>query len=299
MPSSTPASDSRPAAPRPHGPEWIRVLRQAPRIPTAILAAALLVAIFGELVAPWSPIAINPRDGELPPVFMSAGTWKHPLGTDRQGRDVLSRILVGTRYSLAVAVSVTLIGALLGSLIGTIAGYRGRGVDAFLMRAVDATLTFPGILLALVLVASIGPGFWVVVIVLAFNVWPRFARLVRAEVLQWKQRDFVALARVAGGGGFYITMRHILPNTLNSIVVLATLQIGWAIVIEATLGFLGVGIPPPTPTWGNIVADGRTYISSAWWISVFPGIAITAVVLAFNLFGDWLRDALDPTLRQV
>ena len=166
------------------------------------------------------------------------------------------------------------------------------------MRAVDASLTFPGILLALVLVASVGPGFWVVVLVLAFSVWPRFSRLVRAEVLAWKQRDFVALARVAGGRGFYITMKHILPNTLNSIVVMATLQIGWAIVIEATLGFLGVGIPPPTPTWGNIVADGRTYVASAWWISLFPGIAITVVVLSFNMLGDWLRDALDPTLRQ-
>ena len=297
MPSSTPASASRPSgAP---ASEWVRVLRRAPKIPAAILAVAIFLGIFGEIVAPQSPIAINPREGERPPVFMSAGTWKYPLGTDRQGRDVLSRVMVGARYSLAVAVTVTVIGALVGSLIGTVAGYRGRWVDAFLMRAVDASLTFPGILLALILVAGMGPGFWVVVIVLAFNVWPRFARLVRAEVLLLKQRDFVALARVAGGGGIYITMQHILPNTVNSIVVLATLQIGWAIVIEATLGFLGVGIPPPTPTWGNIVADGRTYIASAWWISVFPGIAITAVVLAFNLLGDWLRDALDPTLRQL
>lgn len=284
---------------RPRTSEWARLLRQAPRFPTAILVLTVFLALFGGLVASHSPIAINPRDGELPPAFVSGGIWKYPLGTDRQGRDVLSRILVGTRYSIAVAVTVTVLGGLFGSAVGTLAGYRGGWVDALLMRAVDATLTFPGILLALVLVASLGPGFWVVVIVLAFNVWPRFSRLVRAEVLSCKQRDFVALARVAGARGFYITRKHILPNTLNSMVVLATLQIGWAIVIEATLGFLGVGIPPPTPTWGNIVADGRTYIASAWWISVFPGIAITVVVLAFNMFGDWLRDALDPTLRQV
>jgi peptide/nickel transport system permease protein len=275
------------------------LLRRAPRFPLAVLLVTVVLTLFGGLVTPYSPIAINPRAGELPPAFMSGGMWTHPLGTDRQGRDVLSRIIVGTRYSIAVAVAVTVLGGLFGSAVGTLAGYRGGWMDALLMRAVDATLTFPGILLALVLVASVGPGFWVVVIVLAFGVWPRFSRLVRAEVLSWKQRDFVALARVAGGGGFYITMKHILPNTLNSIVVLATLQIGWAIVIEATLGFLGVGIPPPTPTWGNIVADGRTYIASAWWISVFPGIAITVVGLSCNMLGDWLRDALDPKLRQV
>jgi peptide/nickel transport system permease protein len=257
----------------------------------------LFLTVFGELVAPHSPIAINPREGERPPAFLAGGTWTYPLGTDRQGRDVLSRVMAGTRYSIAVAVTVTVLGGLFGSAIGTLAGYRGGWLDTLLMRAVDASLTFPGILLALVLVASVGPGFLVVVVVLAFGVWPRFSRLVRAEVLALKQRDFVALARVAGGRGLYITVSHILPNTLNSIVVLATLQIGWAIVIEATLGFLGVGIPPPTPTWGNIVADGRTYVSSAWWISLFPGLAITVVVLAFNMVGDWLRDVLDPTLR--
>ena len=280
-------------------PEWVRLLRRAPKASCAILGVTLVLALFGGFIAPHSPVAINPRDGELPPAFLSGGTWTYPLGTDRQGRDVLSRIIVGTRYSIAVAVAVTAIGGLFGCLVGLVAGYRGGWIDGLLMRTVDASLTFPGILLALVLVASMGPGLSVVVLVLAFSVWPRFSRLVRGEVLSWKERDFVALARVAGGRGPYIAMRHILPNTLNSIVVLATLQIGWAIVIEATLGFLGVGIPPPTPTWGNIVADGRTYISSAWWISVWPGIAITLVVLAFNTLGDWLRDAVDPTLRQI
>jgi peptide/nickel transport system permease protein len=292
MLSSIPASVSSP-----QGRGWARQLRRAPKLPLLILAVTVFLAAAGDLVAPHSPVAINPREGERPPAFMRGGTWTYPLGTDRQGRDVLSRVMVGTRYSIAVAVTVTLLGGLFGSAIGTLAGYRGGWLDTLLMRGVDASLTFPGILLALVLVASLGPGFWVVVIVLAFGVWPRFSRLVRAEVLALKQRDFVALARVAGGRGAYITWSHILPNTLNSIVVLATLQVGWAIVIEATLGFLGVGIPPPTPTWGNIVADGRTYIASAWWISVFPGIAITVVVLAFNMVGDWLRDVLDPTLR--
>lgn len=284
---------------RPRLSGWARFLGRAPKIPTGILIVAIALAVFGDLIAPHSPTAINPRQGELPPAFVMGGTWQYPLGTDRQGRDVLSRIIVGTKYSIAVAVTVTLLGGLFGSAIGAVAGYRGGWVDVLLMRAVDASLTFPGILLALVLVASLGPGFGVVVLVLAFSVWPRFSRLVRAEVLACKQRDFVALARVAGGRGFYVLMKHIVPNTVNSVVVLATLQIGWAIVIEATLGFLGVGIPPPTPTWGNIVADGRTYIASAWWISVFPGIAITVVVLAFNMLGDWLRDALDPTLRQL
>jgi peptide/nickel transport system permease protein len=292
MLSSIPASVS--SAP---GRGWTQRFRRAPKVPLLILAVTVFLAAAGDLVAPHSPVAINPREGERPPAFVRGGTWTYPLGTDRQGRDVLSRVMVGTRYSIAVAVTVTLLGGLFGSAIGTLAGYRGGWLDTLLMRGVDASLTFPGILLALVLVASLGPGFWVVVIVLAFGVWPRFSRLVRAEVLALKQRDFVALARVAGARGAYITWSHILPNTLNSIVVLATLQVGWAIVIEATLGFLGVGIPPPTPTWGNIVADGRTYIASAWWISVFPGIAITVVVLAFNMVGDWLRDVLDPTLR--
>jgi peptide/nickel transport system permease protein len=287
------------AAPLAAAPEWVRMLRRAPKVPCAILAVTLVFALFGGFIAPHSPVAINPRDGELPPAFVSGGSWKYPLGTDRQGRDVLSRIIVGTRYSIAVAVAVTAIGGVFGCAVGLVAGYRGGWIDGLLMRTVDASLTFPGILLALVLVASIGPGLSVVVLVLAFSVWPRFSRLVRGEVLSWKERDFVALARVAGGRGRYIAMRHILPNTLNSIVVLATLQIGWTIVIEATLGFLGVGVPPPTPTWGNIVADGRTYISSAWWISVCPGVAITLVVLAFNMLGDWLRDAVDPTLRQI
>ena len=277
----------------------LRALRSGPKIAVSILAVTLALAVFGEALAPHDPLAINPRLGELPPVFSEGGIWAHPLGTDRQGRDVLSRVMVGTQYSMAVAAAVLLAGGLVGCVWGMIAGYRGGLVDAALMRIVDASLTFPGILLALVLVASIGPGFWVVVGVLAFSMWPRFARLMRAEVLACKNRDFVALARVAGAPDWYIILRHILPNTVNAIVVLATLQIGYAIVIEATLGFLGVGIPPPTATWGNIIADGRSYILSAWWISFFPGITITLVVLAFNNFGDWLRDYLDPTLRQL
>jgi peptide/nickel transport system permease protein len=206
---------------------------------------------------------------------------------------------MGTRVSLQVAIVVIGIGAVVGVVLGSIAGYCGGWVDAMLMRFVDINLGFPAIVIALVLAAAVGPGFWIVTTVIAFIAWPRFARQVRAEVLAVKQHDFVALAKVAGASPLYIMTRHVLPNVVNSVVIVATLLIGWAIIVEATLSFLGVGIPPPTPTWGNMVADGRTYVAVLWWISLFPGIAITLVSLCFNLLGDWLRDLLDPRLRNI
>jgi peptide/nickel transport system permease protein len=274
-------------------------LRGAPKIPTLILTLTLVAAVFGEQLAPHSATAVDPRNGERPPAFVRGGTWDFPLGTDRLGRDVLSRLVVGTRYSLQVAAVVIAMGALVGVTLGSIAGFSGGWIDVLVMRLVDISLGFPAIVIALVLAASIGPGFWIVSLVIAFIAWPRFARQVRAEVLSIKEQDFVALARVAGASPFYTMVHHILPNILNSVVVVATLLIGWAIIVEATLSFLGVGIPLPTPTWGNMVSDGRTYVSTLWWISLFPGVAITLVSLGFNMFGDWLRDLLDPKLRNI
>jgi len=227
------------------------------------------------------------------------GTWEFPLGTDNLGRDVLSRLLVGTRVSLEVAAAVIAIGALVGVAVGCLAGYHGGWIDSLIMRFVDINLGFPAIVIALVLAGRLGPGFWIVTLVIAFTAWPRFARQVQPEVLSIKERDFVTSARAAGATSLYILRRHILPNILNSVVVIATLLIGWAIIVEATLSFLGIGVPPPAPTWGNMVSDGRTYAASLWWISLFPGIAITLVSLCFNLFGDWLRDLLDPKLRNI
>jgi peptide/nickel transport system permease protein len=273
--------------------------RGLPWLALATVAAAILIAALAGWIAPHDPEAIDPINAELPPAFLEGGSWTYLLGTDRLGRDVFSRILFGSRLSLGVAAVALLIGGLVGTALGLIAGYRGGWVDALVMRLADTFLAFPSILIALVLAVTVGPSFWVVALVLGLVLWARFARLVRGEVLSWKVRDFVALARVAGAGGPYIILHHLLPNVINSLVVLCTLQVGWAIVVEASLTFLGAGIPPPAPTWGGMVAEGLDFIETAWWISLMPGIAILLVVFAFNLVGDWLRDRLDPQLRAV
>jgi peptide/nickel transport system permease protein len=205
----------------------------------------------------------------------------------------------GARVSLTVAMFALLSGGLIGLGIGIIAGYVGGRTDSTLMRIVDATLTFPTILIALLLAVSLGPGLRTIVLAITVIIWARFARVVRGEVLTVKTRDFVALARVHGCSHLRIMLVHIMPNVLNTFMVLLTLHIGFVIIVEASLSFLGAGIPPPTPSWGQMVADGRSHIASAWWLSALPGAAIMAMVLAFNLFGDWLRDWLDPRLRQV
>jgi peptide/nickel transport system permease protein len=272
---------------------------RAPKVSLAVVALAIFVAVFADLLTPHDPQAINPVEGEKPPAFMAGGSWTYPLGTDRKGRDILSRVILGARVSLAVAAGAIALGGLVGTTLGFVAGYRGGWVDVLIMRAADAFLAFPSILVALVLAVTVGPSFTVVITVLGLILWARFARLVRGEVLYWKHRDFIGLARVAGARGVYLVRRHLFPNVLHSIVVLCTLQIGWAIIVEASLSFLGAGIPPPTPTWGSMVAEGLSFIERAWWISMCPGAAMMLVVLCFNLFGDWVRDALDPRLRQL
>jgi peptide/nickel transport system permease protein len=276
--------------------------RRLPRVPTAIVILVALTAIGADLIT----ATILPKANQIDLRYRYAEPWPlegsstaHLLGTDRLGRDLLSRMIVGARNSLAVAVSAILFAAVVGTTLGLIAGYLGRWADAIIMRCVDIMLSFPAILVALVFVVTVGASFWMVVSILALLLWAHFARLVRGEVLSWKERDFVALAKVAGASSARIIVTHIFPNIFNSVLVLATLQIGWAIVVESALSFLGAGIPPPEPTWGNLVAEGRDVLDSAWWISVFPGLAIMLVVLSFNLFGDWLRDVLDPKLRQL
>jgi peptide/nickel transport system permease protein len=260
---------------------------------------SVVTAIFAPWLAPHSAIDPNLAAIRLPPFPLEGASASYLLGTDWQGRDILSRIIVGTRVSLAVAAMCILVGGLIGCALGLAAGYFGGWVDALVMRAVDVFLALPSILLALIFAVSVGPSFWVVVTVLALMIWARYARLVRGEVLSWKQRDFVAQARIAGASPTRIMLVHILPNVANSVIVLSTLQVGWAIMVEAALSFLGAGVPPPTPTWGGMIADGRNYVDTLWWISVFPGIAVMLVVLSFNLFGDWLRDVLDPKLSQL
>jgi peptide/nickel transport system permease protein len=270
-----------------------------PRVPLVIVGLFVACAVFAPLLAPHSPIEGTLTDRLRPPIGMSGGTLDHLLGTDRQGRDTLSRLIFGAQISLSVSLLGILITGAFGTLVGLVAGFRGGWVDGLLMRVVDISLSLPGILMALLLAVVLRPSFTNVILVVAFVLWPSYARLVRGETLALKQQDFVALARVAGCSAVTIMRRHMLPNLAPSILVLATLHVGFVIVLEAALSFLGVGIPPPTPSWGVMVADGRGLIEQAWWISILPGLAILVTVVSMNVLGDWVRDRLDPKLRQV
>ena len=223
----------------------------------------------------------------------------YPLGTDLLGRDILTRIIYGARVSITVSLTTIFFAGFVGISVGLISGYHGGWLDSILMRIVDATVCFPTILFAIVLLVVIGAGLWNVILAIAMLQWSRYARVIRGEVLSLKERDFIAQARIAGCSVFRILLVHLLPNVLNTLVVMVTIEIGRIILVEASLSFLGAGIPPPIPAWGQMVAEGRGYITSAWWLSLWPGLAILLVVLSFNLFGDWLRDTLDPKLRQV
>jgi peptide/nickel transport system permease protein len=267
--------------------------------PIVIIAAMVFVAVFAPVLTPHSPTEQALADKLIPPVWQEDGNLKYLLGTDLFGRDLLTRLFYGARVSLTVAAAALLAGGGVGLIIGILSGYVGGRLDSLLMRAVDATLAFPTILFALLLAITLGAGLRTVVIAVSLILWARFARVVRGEVLAIKSRDFIALAQVRGCSHLRIMGVHILPNVLNTFMVLLTLHMGFVIIVEASLSFLGAGIPPPTPSWGQMVAEGRGKLASAWWLSMFPGIAITLVVLAFNLFGDWLRDRLDPKLGQL
>ena len=246
-----------------------------------------------------APVEGSLGDRLVPPIGMEGSKPGHPLGTDRLGRDTLSRLLHGARISLTVSViGITLTGAA-GSFIGLLAGFFGGWIDTLLMRLVDISLSLPGILIAVLLSVVFEPSFTNVIVVVAFLLWPSYARLVRGETLGIKHQEFVSLARIADCSSLTIMFRHIVPNLAPSVLVLATLHVGYVIVLEAALSFLGVGIPPPTPSWGVMVADGRGLIEQAWWVSILPGIAILVTVLSLNVLGDWVRDRLDPKLRQV
>ena len=228
------------------------------------------------------------------------GSAKFLLGTDHLGRDVLSRVIYGARISLLVSIVTLAVGGSIGVVMGLAAGWYGGVVDEILMRLVDIKLAIPLILIALVLVITLGQSLWIIVTVLCLFIWPRFARQVRGEVLQLKHMDYVSLAKVSGASTARILFIHIFPGTINTLIVVATLQVGIVILLESTLSFLGAGVPPPTPAWGSMVADGRDKLAGGvWWISTFPGIAIMLTVMSLNLFGDWLRDTLDPRLRQL
>ncbi len=268
-----------------------------PATAAAILIAFAVMAIFADLIATHNPREQDLRSSTLPPAFTSGGTTDHLLGTDTLGRDVFSRLVFGSRVSLSVAGLVIVIGATVGSAVGIASGYYGGIVDSIIMRIVDIALSLPLILIAIVAAVTLGASFQNVVIVIVALLWSRFARQVRAEVLSLREQDFVTLARLAGVSAFRIMARHILPNVTATIIVLTTLQVGQVVLIEASLSFLGVGVPPPAPSWGGMVNDGRAQIFDMWWVSMFPGLAIVLVVLSLNTIGDWLRDLLDPRLK--
>jgi peptide/nickel transport system permease protein len=255
-------------------------------------------AALAPLLAPHDPTEGDLLKKSIPPMWMEKGQAEHPLGTDRFGRDVLSRIIWGSRISLAVSLVAIGVAGTLGTLLGLIAGYRGGLTDALLMRLTDIGLSLPTILIAVVMVAVSEPSFRNVILVIALLLWPRFARQIRGETLAVKEQDFVALAVVAGRSSAWIIRRHIFPNVVPTLLVISTLQVGYVILLEGTLSFLGVGVPPPNPAWGLMIADGRGFLATAWWMSLFPGLAMLLTVLAVNLMGDWLRDNLDPRLRQ-
>jgi peptide/nickel transport system permease protein len=278
----------------------LKAARQYPLIPISILVLVLIIpGIFANQVAPHDPISGSLPDRLTPPVWQEGGSWDHVLGTDKIGRDMLSRIIHGARISLAVAMVSILLGAFVGVSLGLVAGYFGGTVDHLIMRLVDVKLALPSILLALVLATVMDGGFTAVIIIISIVIWARYARMVRGETLRVRQLDFIARAKVAGASDMRIMIRHVFPNVANSIIVLATLEIGQVILFEAALSFLGVGIPPPNPAWGLMVADGRVLVVTAWWVAFFPGLAILLTVLSMNLFGDWLRDKLDPKLRNI
>jgi peptide/nickel transport system permease protein len=261
-----------------------------------IVLAVAFCALGAPFLALHDPNDQSLRRRLIPPAWEGKGTWEYPLGTDHLGRDIFSRAIYGSRVSLTVGFSAVLISGTLGALLGLIAGYYGGKIEAIIMRLVDIQLAFPFILLAISVVAVVGAGLNNVIIVLGIAGWMVYARIVRGEVLSVKEREFVVAAKAVGVRDSLILFRHILPNVLTPVIVIATFSVANVIILEAALSFLGVGVEPAIPTWGGMLADGREYISTAWWLATFPGLAIMFTVLGINLIGDWLRDILDPRL---
>lgn len=268
-------------------------------IAVAILILLIMVAALAPLLTPYDPVDVSLADSLRPPFWEKGGTTAYPLGTDKLGRSILGQLIYGTRVTLLVAAASLICGGGVGTFIAIVSGFLGGKVDMIMMRIVDSTLAFPSIFFALLLGIILGQSFTTLIIAISAIIWARFARMLRGEVLSLKEQDYVNLARTAGSSSVRIMAVHIFPNVMNTLMVLMSLEVGHIILLESVLSFLGAGIPPPTPSWGRIISEGREYITTAWWIATFPGIAIGVMVLAFNLLGDWLRDRLDPRLRQI
>jgi peptide/nickel transport system permease protein len=296
IPASAPA-DAVLAAPA------VRVPARRRRFPALVVAgvgfvaALLVVAAAAPWLAPQDPIRQSLRGRLAAPTWQGSDGRAHLLGTDHLGRDVLSRVIHGSRVSLVIGFSAVLVGGVLGAAAGLAAGFSRGRMDAIIMTLADAQLAFPFILLAIGIIAVLGPSFPTLVVVIGLSGWVSYARILRSQVLVLRSREFVESIHALGGSLARVVLRHVLPNVLSSIVVIATLELARAIVLEATLSFLGLGIQPPTPSWGGMVQEGREYLDSAWWISTFPGIVLMITSIVVSRTGDWLRDVLDPTLR--
>lgn len=277
----------------------LRILRDFPIFPAAVLVIMAVCGIFGQWITPHDPNAPDPLLRLQPPAWLDGGSWSYPLGTDPVGRDILSRLMSGARVSLLIGVTVVLIAGGIGTTIALLSGYMQGWVDAVLMRFTDAVISIPFLVLAVAIAGIVNPSLTSLIIILGLLSWAGYARVLRSEVLRIKQADFVTLARITGVSTPKIMVRHILPNLVNTLVVLATLQVGTAIIAAASLGFLGFGVPPPTAEWGSMLSEGRLYISSAWWVVTMPGVAIALTVVSTNALGDWLRSKLDPKLRGI
>ncbi len=301
MASSIPASAPTDVGTLPVRTPWLRV--HGRRVPWLPIAGVLFIALLGVVAAaaPWlapqDPIRQSLRGRLSPPTLEGADGRSHLFGTDHLGRDVLSRVIYGSRVSLVIGFSAVVVGGLLGSALGILAGFAGNRVDGVIMTLADAQLAFPFILLAIGIIAVLGPSFPTLVVVIGLSGWVSYARILRSQVLVLRSREFVEAIHALGGSVWRVVLRHVLPNVMSSIVVVATLELARSIVLEATLSFLGLGIQPPTPSWGGMIQEGRDYLDSAWWISTFPGIVLMLTSIVVSRTGDGLRDLLDPTLR--
>ncbi|HEU4371640.1 MAG TPA: ABC transporter permease [Methylomirabilota bacterium] len=292
-----------PEAARGPRPEWLVFLRRLAARRTALFGLVVVVlvvvtALAAPLLSPFDPIEQDLGDLRLKePGFRDTAGRVHPLGTDHLGRDLLARVIYGARPALMVGFAAVAISGVIGMAAGLISGYFGGRVDDVLMRLADIQLAFPFILLAIAVIGVLGPSLQTIIVVIGVSSWVVYARIVRGAVLTLREREFVQAALALGSGDVRVVLRHILPNALTPWLVVATLDMARVIVIESALSFLGLGVQPPTPTWGGMLADGRVYISTAWWLATFPGLAILVTVLGINLFGDGLRDTLDPRLK--
>jgi peptide/nickel transport system permease protein len=275
----------------------VRRRRWLPLLALVFMTGLIVMAVGAPWLAPHDPERQSLRVRLTAPTLEGADGRAHPLGTDHLGRDILSRVIYGARVSLVIGFAAVAVGSLVGASLGILAGFRGGWIDSVIMTLADAQLAFPFVLLAIGIIAVIGPSFPTLIVVIGLSGWVGYARVLRSQVIVLRSREFVDAIHALGGSVARIVLKHILPNVVSSLIVIATLELARAVVLEATLSFLGLGIQPPTPSWGGMIQEGREYLDTAWWISTFPGLVLMSMSLVVSRAGDWLRDVLDPTLR--